>query len=146
MFASTLAPPVVFHHQPLYQLYSIDILLSYLTELLRPTESKSYLHITEYIPKIMHASRVFLYWVLIPYLQLTWFTNPRMHLFHSKLLDSEQKCEHFILNGELWNREQVHSGIYETNLLHWERSYMYDGPTITEARLKNMGKHIMWIH
>ena len=46
------------------------------------------------------------------FIQLTQFTHPRMLLF------CMQGNVHIsVLNGALWDMEQVHSGIYETGLL-----------------------------
>ena len=47
-------------------------------------------------------------------LQLTNFTNPRMQLFHIPQCSIQNRNVHIsVLNGALWDMEQVHSGICE---------------------------------
>ena len=46
------------------------------------------------------------------------FTNPRMHLFHIPQCSIQNRNVHIsVLNGALWDMEQVHSGICEIGLL-----------------------------
>ena len=46
--------------------------------------------------------------------QLTWFTNPRMHLFHIPQCSIQNRNVYIsVLNGALWDMEQVQSGICE---------------------------------
>ena len=49
--------------------------------------------------------------------QLISFTNPRMHLFHIPQSSIQNRNVHIsVLNGALWDMEQVHSGICEIGL------------------------------
>ena len=46
------------------------------------------------------------------------FTNPRMHLLHIPQCSLQNRNAHIsVLNGALWDMEQVHSGICEIDLL-----------------------------
>ena len=50
--------------------------------------------------------------------ELTWLTNPRMHLFHIPQCSIQNRNVHIsVLNGALWDMEQVHSEICEIGLL-----------------------------
>ena len=50
--------------------------------------------------------------------QLTWCTNPRMHLIHISQCSIQNRNVHIsVLKGALWDMEQVHSGICEIGLL-----------------------------
>ena len=50
--------------------------------------------------------------------ELSQFTNPRMHLLHIPQCSIQNRNVHIsVLNGALWDMEQVHSGICEIGLL-----------------------------
>ena len=50
--------------------------------------------------------------------ELGWFTNPRMHLFHTPQCSIQNRNVHIsVLSGALWDMEQVHSGICEIALV-----------------------------
>ena len=50
-------------------------------------------------------------------------TNPRMHLFHIPQCSIQNRNGHIsVLNGALWDMEQVHSGICEVGLLSMWRN------------------------
>ena len=51
-------------------------------------------------------------------MELTWFTNARMPLFHIPQCSIQNRNVHIsVINGALWDTEQVHSGICEIGLL-----------------------------
>ena len=54
-------------------------------------------------------------WVMM---QFTWLSNPKMPLFHNPQCSIQIRNVHIsLLNGPLWDMEQVHSGICEIGLL-----------------------------
>ena len=56
-----------------------------------------------------------IFWTLF---QLSYFTNPTMHLFHIPQCTIQNRNVHIsVLNGALWYVELVHCGIFETSLL-----------------------------
>ena len=56
-------------------------------------------------------------WYIIPMAYYTKFTNPTMHLSHIPQCTIQNRNVHIsVVNGVLWDMEQVHCGIYEVGL------------------------------
>ena len=58
-------------------------------------------------------------WILV-HIPIDQFHNSRMHLSHIPQCSIQNRNVHIsVLNGALWNMEQVHSGIYELGQFDW---------------------------
>ena len=75
--------------------------------------------------------------------QWTNLTNPRMHLFHIPQGSIQNRNVHIsVLNGELWDMAQVHSGICELGPL--DRLFLLSEDWIIELPFKNRNSVIFY--